>query len=225
MMVNKYTEPIPPTVDPPPVEEVQITMNPQGMRQVRKLAHEVHESRVENRRQFSNIEEILDERDHHLFEELSQLIAHNHHELRTEHRQLRGSIEELLEVLDRHMYHWFKSLQERLGQQADRDGDKLRRSVEARLAKLERDVAASLGKLAQTLEESLQQREEEQDVQQEVPTHFKLGDRINVLVDGVPVDGTGSFVSMNDEVLIWFDSAAQVRFQSLIDSSVTIERA
>jgi hypothetical protein len=250
MLVNKYTEPIQPlAADPDPKDQMEITMIPRENRQVRKLAHEVRESRVENRRQFSNIEELLDERDHHLFEELSQLIEKNQHELHAEHRKLRASIEDLLEVLDRHLLTWFKMLQERIQHQSDREGDKLRQSVEARLTQHERKVAAllssmekhsskgdsselearflqhernmedALTRLAQSLERAVDEEESEE------TSYFKLGDRINVYVDGLRVDGTGSFISMNDEVLVWFDSTAQVRFRSLIDSSVSIERA
>ncbi|MGZ6503163.1 MAG: hypothetical protein ACXVC1_09425, partial [Tumebacillaceae bacterium] len=225
MLVNKYTETQkpekppkpdivkelqlvknpPPVKDPPPVEQMEITIAPQGMRQVRKLAQEVHDTRVENRRQFLNIEELLDERDHQLFEELSELIAKNQSELHAENRKLRASIEELLGVVDRHLLTWFRTLTERMQQQAERDGEWMRQNLETRLAQHERNVTALLNRLEASIENAVEESEEEEQ------TFFKLGDRINVFAGDTQIDGTGAFITMNDEVLIWFDSTAQVR--------------
>jgi len=44
---------------------------------------------------------------------------------------------------------------------------------------------------------------------------LSLGDRIEVYAGAEVIDAEGSYISMNDDVLIWSDSTGNVRFQYL----------
>ncbi|MCY0888306.1 MAG: hypothetical protein OWQ59_07575 [Alicyclobacillaceae bacterium] len=45
-----------------------------------------------------------------------------------------------------------------------------------------------------------------------------LGDRIDVYDGATQIDGTGSFIALQDHILIWADSTGYVRFQHIGDA-------